>query len=521
MNQASLFFVANAGFIGASPGRCSSLLPKLSSRRPWITCPLIPTSTLSYSVAKRECNMTPFAFHKPSFEPSKDWHKAIVEEKEKVCREGYRITLKVPLSLKHAYTTPGMYVQLRDKDTSKPRLVALSSTPDTKKHFQIFIKASDDFPWVAQVRVGDHIQISTVMGFGFANAFGEVLQLNALLSDTETSGFLRDPTPTNTNSSISKTPEALEVREAGLEKFSGTLKDATDSPAPGPVEDVEVLAVGHGWLAAPLKSVMDSAMQESTEGVDVIAVGSGWLGAPLKGALESVMSEQGYTEGADVVAVGSGWLAAPLKGALESVIPEQEPEDADVVAVGSGWLFAPLKGVLESVTSEQESAEDADVVAVGSGWLAAPLKGTLEFCSAHMNRNRTDHMPLGTGWLEASMKGFSHMLAKVKGDKYLTSKKKSIKLIYEMPSPEVDPWAGQVEKMEQRGVEVIPVMSRPEKDWNGRTGTAQRVLKEIGVRNPKRTVALLSAPKETVDELKAYLIKCGVPERMIFCPFEV
>jgi len=53
------------------------------------------------------------------------------------------------------------------------------------------------------------------------------------------------------------------------------------------------------------------------------------------------------------------------------------------------------------------------------------------------------------------------------------------------------PLRDRYEDWESRGVTVVPVLSRPESDWKGRTGYIQEALRADGVKTPRNSGALL------------------------------
>jgi NAD(P)H-flavin reductase len=63
---------------------------------------------------------------------------------------------------------------------------------------------------------------------------------------------------------------------------------------------------------------------------------------------------------------------------------------------------------------------------------------------------------------------------------------------------------------ENAGVEVVPVLSQPEPDWQGRAGYVQTALAEDGIAIPRNTAALLCGMKGMTESVKELLLAAGV-----------
>eukprot|EP00188_Purpureofilum_apyrenoidigerum_P002790 Plantae.Rhodophyta-Purpureofilum_apyrenoidigerum.ctg2853.p1 GENE.Plantae.Rhodophyta-Purpureofilum_apyrenoidigerum.ctg2853~~Plantae.Rhodophyta-Purpureofilum_apyrenoidigerum.ctg2853.p1 ORF type:complete len:296 (+),score=49.56 Plantae.Rhodophyta-Purpureofilum_apyrenoidigerum.ctg2853:271-1158(+) len=101
-------------------------------------------------------------------------------------------------------------------------------------------------------------------------------------------------------------------------------------------------------------------------------------------------------------------------------------------------------------------------------------------------------------------------------------KRRSVKLYYGCRYPERMAYKDRFKLWRSDGVEVIPVMSQPDKgteEWTGRTGYVQDALKEDGVPDPSSTGVLLCGVKGMVEDVKAYLTSQGVPEDQILLNF--
>jgi NAD(P)H-flavin reductase len=72
---------------------------------------------------------------------------------------------------------------------------------------------------------------------------------------------------------------------------------------------------------------------------------------------------------------------------------------------------------------------------------------------------------------------------------------------------------------ESMGFQVVPVLSQPSPEWNGRTGYVQNCLEEDGVPIPRNSGALLCGQKGMAESIKVLLSKAGVFEGRILTNF--
>lgn len=99
---------------------------------------------------------------------------------------------------------------------------------------------------------------------------------------------------------------------------------------------------------------------------------------------------------------------------------------------------------------------------------------------------------------------------------------RSARLYYGVTTPSDMPYADKFKEWEEKGVEVVPVVSRPEEcddEWNGRTGYVQNALEEDGVPIPRNTGALLCGVKGMAESVKDLLSRAGVFEGRVLTNF--
>jgi len=99
---------------------------------------------------------------------------------------------------------------------------------------------------------------------------------------------------------------------------------------------------------------------------------------------------------------------------------------------------------------------------------------------------------------------------------------RSARLYYGVTTPNDMPYADKFREWEMKGVEVVPVVSRPEEceeQWNGRTGYVQNALEEDGVPIPRNTGALLCGVKGMAESVKDLLSRAGVFEGRVLTNF--
>ena len=81
------------------------------------------------------------------------------------------------------------------------------------------------------------------------------------------------------------------------------------------------------------------------------------------------------------------------------------------------------------------------------------------------------------------------------------------------------PFKSKYQEWESKGVTVIPVLSQPSNNWNGKKGYIQDALKEDKVAVPKNTGALLCGFRGMTDSVKETLLEAGVFEGRILMNF--
>ena len=81
------------------------------------------------------------------------------------------------------------------------------------------------------------------------------------------------------------------------------------------------------------------------------------------------------------------------------------------------------------------------------------------------------------------------------------------------------PFQSKFAGWEKKGVKVVPVLSQPDSDWNGRTGYIQDVLKEDGVQVPRNTGVLLCGQRGMVEDSKETLLSEGCFEGRLLLNF--
>jgi len=77
------------------------------------------------------------------------------------------IRVQVPEETAAGYQTPGQYVQMRSGDDAKPGFFAMASSPGSGDEFEFLIKEKEAAKWLTDIKVGETLQMSQVMGGGF------------------------------------------------------------------------------------------------------------------------------------------------------------------------------------------------------------------------------------------------------------------------------------------------------------------------------------------------------------------
>ena len=75
-----------------------------------------------------------------------------------------------------------------------------------------------------------------------------------------------------------------------------------------------------------------------------------------------------------------------------------------------------------------------------------------------------------------------------------------------------DAWA-------KMGVEVTPVISKPDGKWKGATGYVQDVCKAAGVENAASSAVLMCGMKGMAEGIKELAAEVGIPEDKVYANF--
>lgn len=81
------------------------------------------------------------------------------------------------------------------------------------------------------------------------------------------------------------------------------------------------------------------------------------------------------------------------------------------------------------------------------------------------------------------------------------------------------PFRTKFAEWESLGVSIVPVLSKADGTWTGRTGYIQDALSKDTVRVPRNTAALLCGPRGMTDNVKDILLSAGVFEGRIMLNF--
>jgi len=99
---------------------------------------------------------------------------------------------------------------------------------------------------------------------------------------------------------------------------------------------------------------------------------------------------------------------------------------------------------------------------------------------------------------------------------------RTARLYFGCTTPADMPYLTKFREWETNGIEVVPVISRPEEcegEWTGRTGYVQNLVEEDGVAIPRNTGALLCGVKGMAESIKDLLTTAGVFESRVMTNF--
>lgn len=183
-----------------------------------------------------------------------------------------------------------------------------------------------------------------------------------------------------------------------------------------------------------------------------------------------------------------------------------------------------IAGYFEFIIKETESTKSICAVKEGDQVEISPIMGKgfpmskLNLAAYDEQNKPKDILLFATGSGIAPIR--AAIEARLNG--LQVAKRRSVKLFYGARYPERMACRSRFGMWEEDGVEIIPVMSKPEQaaeTWTGRTGYVQHALKDIGVEHPSQTAALLCGLKGMTEDVRNILIDAGVPEDRILLNF--
>lgn len=193
-------------------------------------------------------------------------------------------------------------------------------------------------------------------------------------------------------------------------------------------------------------------------------------------AISSGPTIYGYFEFLIKTAEAVEWLCASQKGDIVEMSP----------IMGKGFPMSKLDQLTYPETPEHKKVKDILLFATGSG--IAPIRASIE----------------------AVLNGIN------------IPTRRSVKLFYGARYPARMPYMDRFHMWEKDGVDIIPVMSRPDEaspSWHGRTGYIQDALRDIGIHEPEQTGAILCGIKEMTEDVTSILTDAGVPSDRILLNF--
>lgn len=124
--------------------------------------------------------------------------------------------------------------------------------------------------------------------------------------------------------------------------------------------------------------------------------------------------------------------------------------------------------------------------------------------------------------LFATGSGIAPIRSVIESGQLQTDGGRTARLYYGVASPDDMPYAEKFADWEASGVEVVPVISRPEVvpgGWSGRSGYVQMALEEDGVPIPRNTGAVMCGVKGMCESVKDILTRAGTFEGRVLTNF--
>jgi len=127
--------------------------------------------------------------------------------------------------------------------------------------------------------------------------------------------------------------------------------------------------------------------------------------------------------------------------------------------------------------------------------------------------------------LFATGSGIAPIRSAIESDQLGLGGARTCTLYYGVRTADDMPYVSKFPEWEERGVQVVPVVSQPDLPcesgavWKGRTGYVQNALEEDGVQIPRNSGALLCGVKGMAESVTSMMVESGVFEGRVLTNF--
>ncbi|KAJ1495662.1 hypothetical protein T484DRAFT_2016531 [Baffinella frigidus] len=186
---------------------------------------------------------------------------------------------------------------------------------------------------------------------------------------------------------------------------------------------------------------------------------------------------------------------------------------------------------------ENEAQEKPGFFAVASAPGASPSSfeflikktdGSAWFCDAAAGKDVICTAAQGKGYKIADQAGYTAVVALATGSgiapvKALlesgAAKADKVKLYYGCRTLSSMAFQDLFPAWEKAGIEVIPVLSKPDASWKGKTGYVQDVMKADGIADPAATVVVMCGGNDFQKQAKEVIKEAGIPDERVLTNF--
>ena len=221
-------------------------------------------------------------------------------------------------------------------------------------------------------------------------------------------------------------------------------------------------------------------------------------------------------------------IASAPTGTPPKPTPSGKKTDEADIAAGTESTTTPIPATWEFLIKKTDNNGWITNIAPGSSVTISQVMGGGFPIAENLEGFKYD-FPTQNVLLFATGSGIAPIRSAIESDQLNVAKSNSggrtCTLYYGVRTPDDMPYVSKFPEWEERGVQVVPVVSQPDlpcasgATWGGRTGYVQNALEEDGVPIPRNSGALMCGVKGMCEGVKSMLVESGMFEGRVLTNF--